>query len=147
MERLWQLVYPERRFFDGKPALKRRVEHLCRVKKDNAKSRAWRRILFIGLPSFVLILSVGSYIQVISGFPAGYEFWIMMIAMIALGWFFVFLDREPYRRDLRYALTQCGFPLCIECGYDLAKIDPSSSCPECGATYPELGTGARAGEP
>ena len=54
------------------------------------------------------------------------------------------VNRRVQRKAIRRAMVRCGIPICVPCGYDLSKTDPSDPCPECGSAYPELGDPATA---
>lgn len=44
------------------------------------------------------------------------------------------LVRRSTRRGLREQLSKTGFPICIDCGYDLTG-NASGRCPECGLEF------------
>lgn len=60
------------------------------------------------------------------------------------GWLIVLVNRSVRRKVIRRAMIRCGIPICVPCGYDLSRTDPSDPCPECGSAYPELGDPATA---
>ena len=66
------------------------------------------------------------------------------VLALAGGWSIVLVNRGVRRKTIRAAMVRCGIPICVPCGYDLSKTDPSDPCPECGSAYPELGDPATA---
>lgn len=45
-----------------------------------------------------------------------------------------FMYRALYVKPIRRAMRESGFVLCIECGYELRHLSPTTDkCPECGA--------------
>ena len=45
-------------------------------------------------------------------------------------WFLIF--PRMLRRTMRRTLRECGFDICVPCGYNLSATPPEKPCPECG---------------
>ena len=57
----------------------------------------------------------------------------VMIFVVFWPWS-AFMYRALYIKPIRRAMRESGFDLCIECGYELKQLSPTTDkCPECGA--------------
>jgi hypothetical protein len=140
MHRLWRIIYPEYRYFDDDRDLRRRVEFVMLEKSFGAKRQILKRVLFFGLPCFAMFVVASRYVRANPVLHADADRWILTGLCVIVCALFVYFDRHAARRNLRHALTLCGVPVCIDCGYDLASSDPTRPCPECGSPYPQLGS-------
>jgi len=131
MNRFLKILYPEYRYFDGNKPLQIRVQRIWRKKKSGTKSM-WLLMLFVGVPLYAILMAVCIYLA--SKFQMQ-SLYIFMPGVYGITIFLIYLSRNDARRNLRSAMVQCGIPICIRCGYDLFKTDPSTPCPECGTVH------------
>ena len=58
--------------------------------------------------------------------------------VLLIVWLFMF--PRILRHGVRLSLRDCGFDVCVVCGYDLTGKGPNARCPECGSDdQPPLG--------
>jgi predicted Zn-ribbon and HTH transcriptional regulator len=62
---------------------------------------------------------------------------LLLVAMVAFAAIRT-LHRRGFRQALRHKLLAIGVPICVQCGYALRGLPPSSKrCPECGIEVEE----------
>jgi len=135
MKRLWRLMYSEYHFVEGDEVLERRVRAALVKPGVGTLKLMTQMLVFCGIPVIVLTLFLFLRIsQNPSVSPAVLPVFATL-ASIGLCTAFLFSSRNARSRVFRRALIQCGVPVCVGCGYDLAESDASETCPECGAQF------------
>jgi hypothetical protein len=119
--------------------------------KEGQPVRERRTLVLISTTAAALVLTLLA-ILVLAAAPTGGNAVPLIVAMVAVSLIPLLvtipLTRRLYLRQVRRALREMGYDVCVECGYwlrglerrddDVAPDDPR--CPECGAERPALGT-------
>lgn len=81
---------------------------------------------------FLVVILIGAFVGVVFGVP----FWILFVAVMTLGSMWIYFASSPSRRialrHRREVLKEFGYPVCLECGYNLTGVPAGDVCPECG---------------
>ncbi|MEM7229776.1 MAG: hypothetical protein AAF432_13275, partial [Planctomycetota bacterium] len=88
-------------------------------------------IVFIAASAFVAMSNFSS---------RGLIFTVTLVAAFCAVTVPMSLVFQDARRLFRQAIRDCGYDICMGCGYDLRATTESSACPECGRLeQPPLG--------
>lgn len=145
MNRVQRWLYPEQAILSERPDLKHKISELLNREKFSPKREALVRTAIAAVVLLAVYFALWWTLPRLHFVPSS-------IAQSAPGLFAILVgplsltivNRRVQRKAVRRAMVRCGIPICVPCGYDLSKTDPSDPCPECGSAYPELGDPATA---
>ena len=89
----------------------------------------------VGIPVALIVGGIGSVLlsralrQHVGSAAADWISGMSVMMTLSVGWLFV--SARLYRRVARRAMVDCGFPICVGCGYLLEGVE-GDVCPECG---------------
>jgi len=120
-------LYPELDIPDDEDA---REQLSLRISRYPAKT-LWM-LIAIGVASLALDLFM-DLLESTGHVVPGY-WWrqvILLFIMLMAVYFTLLWTRNAVRRQLRRDLRDLGYPVCLNCGYDMRSL-PEDRCPECG---------------
>jgi len=146
MNRVQKWLYPELNAIHRRPDLEFKVRKLIQRGSLAPRRESLRPTLVFVLVIliFVFYLAIWLAFPQLPFLPPILAHLLPWILAISGGWLMILVHRSVRRKGIRRAMVRCGIPICVPCGYDLSKTDPSDPCPECGTAYPALGDPATA---
>ncbi|XHC26130.1 MAG: hypothetical protein ACFHWZ_00335 [Phycisphaerales bacterium] len=144
MNRVQRWLYPELAVVADQRDLEFKVRELINRENLSPKREALKRSIPFALAFLLVYFAIWWTLPRLHFVPPVVPRIAPGVLALAGGWSIVLVNRSARRRAIRRAMVRCGIPICVPCGYDLSKTDPSDPCPECGSPYPELGDPATA---
>ncbi len=144
MNRVQRWLYPELTRIAERRDLEFKIRELISRDSLAPKREAMRRSMLFVAIFLVLYFAIWWTLPRLHFVPPVAAQVAPGVLALSGGWLIVLVNRSVRRKAIRRAMVRCGIPICITCGYDLSKTDPSDPCPECGTAYPELGDPATA---
>ncbi len=144
MNRFQQWLYPELAVLEQRRDLDYKVRELMSREQFAPGREAIIRSVCFGVGFISLFMLLWWLLPRMAFVPPALAVTFPGTLALVGGWSIVLVNRMVRRKAIRRAMVRCGVPICIPCGYDLSKTEPSDPCPECGTAYPELGDPATA---
>lgn len=144
MNRVQRWLYPELATVADHRDLEFKVRELINRESFSPKREALKRSSLFAIAFLLAFFAIWWTLPRLHFVPPIVAQVAPGVLALSGGWLIVLVNRSVRRKAIRRAMVRCAIPICVPCGYDLSKTDPSDPCPECGSAYPELGDPATA---